>query len=599
MTFEDDMPSQDEPLEEEGILEAEENSEPNMEAQIEKTAIIDEGFAKLQKSARTQGQYALHSNRLVRVVHATRAEGHRGILQMWDKDVLNPPNVPKEEISNIKIQCSRRKRPKAKQKLKKERIRTDEPWERLGHRAQLLIARCHEFTEKLDDLISTAYDLPQAQAMSLEAEEARADANVACAIHKEFGSQRKFFEELYKDYFLVDIPNSTIVPESGDPEYYFVIQLKLLLGDMFHEDATYCGEIRQKAQTLKENLDRLADSYLVEVTDPKDAKAGWNILLDRFRILRDDHQKLNASCRALVEDYESMKTQTTPDSPRNEFQKNDEVRYWVPAMKKWVEAKVEEVIPGDSHDPKRGKIKLSYDRYENPSEPEKLTRATKWVSKWHSNLQPLPNKRESYRPPSREETSAIELCSYFQSVKYDIPIEAPLRLPKFYHEIDDMVYPKSLYEEPGATTIPSTGDKYHLMQQYYLNQYLPASHPARLRYAEQNGRDPYQDAFIQRASDSSRIMNTEVRFDYYDKNQPLLGSDQPMLNFWWLCQYKRYDKFRIAIHKAQVDYGKHKENYEMRIFRKYAYNFKITSNRTMDMFNARGFDMKYATKRIL
>ena len=70
------------------------------------------------------------------------------------------------------------------------------------------------------------------------------------------------------------------------------------------------------------------------------------------------------------------------------------------------------------------------------------------------------------------------------------------------------------------------------MQQYYLNQYLPASHPARLRYAEQNGRDPYQDAFIQRAGDSSRIMNTEVRFDYYDKNQPLLGSDQPMLNFW-------------------------------------------------------------------
>jgi len=577
----------------EEVAEENESEEPvNLkEEEISEVKTMPEIFRAriLQK-----GKYAVHENRLVRVVDR-RGDKSIGTLNMWETDEVAPTFANELLVKNIEINLHRSRKPKRKPKMKQVKIPKDDPWIRLGQRAEVLIGKCNRFTEKFDQVIATALELPQALSLSTTSSEFRPEGGFA--IDKEFADLRKFYEELYKDYFLVDIANSTVVPESGDPEYYFVIQLKLLLGDQFCKDDSYYSEVRLKSRMLKESLERLAGARQIKSSDENNASSEWNLLIKRFEILVKDLESLNQSCRSLIEDYESIKTETTPDSPRNEFEKSDEVRYWVPAMKQWVQATVEEVVPGDSNDQsKRGKIKLSYERAVEGESPKK---ATKWVSKWHSNVQPLPTKREAWRPPLDTETNAIKLCSYFQSVKYDIPIDAPLRLPKFYHEIDDIVYPKNLYEEPGRQAIPSTGANYHLMQQYYLNQYLPASHPARLRYAERNGRDPYQDAFIQRSSDSSRIMNSEVRFDYYDGNQPLLGGDQPMLNFWKLAQYKRYDKFRIAIHKAQVDYGKHKENYEMRIFRKYAYNFKITSNRTMDMFNARGFDMKYATKRIL
>ena len=72
----------------------------------------------------------------------------------------------------------------------------------------------------------------------------------------------------------------------------------------------------------------------------------------------------------------------------------------------------------------------------------------------------------------------------------------------------------------------------------------------------------------------------------------------PLHNFGKL-RSDEYDIERRVIHKSPFKYGKHKQTFEKQIYTKIADNFKVTSNRTLDICNTRGFDMIYETSKIV
>ena len=87
------------------------------------------------------------------------------------------------------------------------------------------------------------------------------------------------------------------------------------------------------------------------------------------------------------------------------------------------------------------------------------------------------------------------------------------------------------------------------------------------------------------------------RFQYTDPRQAERGGF-PLNNFKYLKWGKAKTK-RMTVRKSPFVFSDAKENYISRTYTKIAENFKITSNRTADMFNARGFDIKHNTVRIL
>jgi len=176
------------------------------------------------------------------------------------------------------------------------------------------------------------------------------------------------------------------------------------------------------------------------------------------------------------------------------------------------------------------------------------------------------------------ERAAIRSVSYVQSVVHGVAIDPPLRLPEFYHEIED-------------------GDQRHLKQHYYRSQYLPISHPLRAPMDSQHGVDRYRDDFIQRASDSKRILESRLRLSYHCANQYKRGAF-PLLNFPKLNQITPL-RYRIGVRKSNFINVRAQENFQLKTYRSVASNFKLTSNRTADMFLAREMGVEYKTQRVM
>ncbi|ETO28332.1 hypothetical protein RFI_08803, partial [Reticulomyxa filosa] len=166
---------------------------------------------------------------------------------------------------------------------------------------------------------------------------------------------------------------------------------------------------------------------------------------------------------------------------------------------------------------------------------------------------------------SGEEKDAYDNVGRLLAAKHGIPLEKPLRLPEHYHHI---------------------GPNEHLKQHYFNDSYLPPSHEDRAPRISWEDRlmgvDVHRDRTIQREHQSKRILNSTVRFFYTDKDQWKRGAF-PLEHFNHLPKEKQNSS----------------KNYELRLYQRKATNFKLSSNRTADMFNARGFDVAYETLRVL
>jgi len=173
--------------------------------------------------------------------------------------------------------------------------------------------------------------------------------------------------------------------------------------------------------------------------------------------------------------------------------------------------------------------------------------------------------------------AAIKAVGYLQAAFHGVPIEPPIRLPEYYHEID--------------------GEDRHLKQHYYRNQYLPLSHPLRAPMDSQLGVDRYRDDFIQRPHHSKRILESRLKLSYHSWYQWKKGSF-PLLNFPHLNQIEPR-RYRIGIRKSTFVNVTAQANYQIKTYRTVASNFKLTSNRTADMFLAREMGVLYRTERVM
>eukprot|EP00488_Nonionellina_sp_1-RS-2012_P000930 TRINITY_DN1486_c0_g1_i1.p1 TRINITY_DN1486_c0_g1~~TRINITY_DN1486_c0_g1_i1.p1 ORF type:complete len:116 (+),score=20.91 TRINITY_DN1486_c0_g1_i1:103-450(+) len=114
-----------------------------------------------------------------------------------------------------------------------------------------------------------------------------------------------------------------------------------------------------------------------------------------------------------------------------------------------------------------------------------------------------------------------------------------------------------------------------------------------------NGVDIYRDKYIQRPHQSKRILQTQLKFLYHNKSDYMRGAF-PLENFNYLPYgTKKPVKHRVTVRKSPFVQARAQENYETRIYTKVATNYKVTSNRTADMFNARGFDLLYDSVRVM
>eukprot|EP00483_Globobulimina_turgida_P011986 UN12008 len=188
---------------------------------------------------------------------------------------------------------------------------------------------------------------------------------------------------------------------------------------------------------------------------------------------------------------------------------------------------------------------------------------------------------------TNEEKLATYWSGYLFGVLNNVPIERPIRLPEYYHDICG----------------DENGDNHHLKQHYYVDSYRAPSHEDVANRVgiedKMNGVDIYRDKYIQRRHQSKRILETKLQFLYHNKLDYMRGAF-PLQNFNCLSYAgKKPIKHRVTVRKSTFVQARAQENYETRIYTKIATNYKLTSNRTADMFNARGFDIIYDTVRLM
>eukprot|EP01083_Nonionella_stella_P316333 1146472_1 len=181
-----------------------------------------------------------------------------------------------------------------------------------------------------------------------------------------------------------------------------------------------------------------------------------------------------------------------------------------------------------------------------------------------------------------EEGLATYWTGYLKGVLHAVPVERPMRLAEHYHDI-------SVDE--------------HLGQHYYVDSYKPPSHEdvaTRISCEDKmNGVDIYRDRYIQRPHQSKRILQTKLTALYHNKSDYMRGAF-PLENFNYLpYATQKPIKHRVTVRKSPFVQARAQENYETRIYSKIATNYKLTSNRTADMFNARGFDIIYDSVRVM
>jgi len=181
-------------------------------------------------------------------------------------------------------------------------------------------------------------------------------------------------------------------------------------------------------------------------------------------------------------------------------------------------------------------------------------------------------------PIGEAEKNAIRSIGFLRALKVGVPPESPIRLPEYYHNIEN-------------------GEKMHLKQHYYRTQYLPMSHPLRAPVDSILGVDRYRDDFIQRVNDRKRILETRLRLSHHSANQWKKGAF-PLLNFPKLSQMEP-KRHRIGIRKSTFVNVEAQENYQIKTYRTVAANFKLTSNRSADMFLAREYGVMYRSERVM
>lgn len=188
---------------------------------------------------------------------------------------------------------------------------------------------------------------------------------------------------------------------------------------------------------------------------------------------------------------------------------------------------------------------------------------------------------------TEEERLATYWSGFLKGVFYGVPVERPIRLPEHYHDLE-------MGEENEAG---------HLKQHYFVDSFKPPSSedvaPRISTEDRMNGVDIYRDQYIQRPHQSKRMLQSQIKFLYHNKldymrgafpldsfNDLPYGTDKPI-------------KHRVTVRKSPFVHWRAQENYESRIYTKIATNYKLTSNRTADMFNARGFDIIYESVRVM
>merc|ERR550525_987381 len=191
---------------------------------------------------------------------------------------------------------------------------------------------------------------------------------------------------------------------------------------------------------------------------------------------------------------------------------------------------------------------------------------------------------------TEEERLATYWSGFVKGVFYGVAVERPIRLPEHYHDI----------ELSAAADVDDGG---HLKQHYYVDSYKPPSHEdvaPRISIDDRmNGVDIYRDQYIQRPHQSKRIMESQLHFLYHNKMDFMRGAF-PLWSFNDLPYgTKKPIKHRVTVRKSPFVHWRAQENYESRIYTKIATNYKLTSNRTADMFNARGFDIIYESVRVM
>lgn len=197
---------------------------------------------------------------------------------------------------------------------------------------------------------------------------------------------------------------------------------------------------------------------------------------------------------------------------------------------------------------------------------------------------------------TEEERLATYWTGYLKGVLHGVPVERPLRLPEHYHDIEMKV-------EENSMNGSDPGYQKHLKQHYYIDSYKPPSHEdvaERIGIEDKmTGVDIYRDKYIQRPHQSKRILECKLKFLYHTKQDYLRGAF-PMENFNYLpYETDKPIKHRVTVRKSPFVHARAQENYETRIYTKVATNYKLTSNRTADMFNARGFDIIYDSLRVM
>eukprot|EP00494_Astrolonche_serrata_P025290 UN25551 len=261
---------------------------------------------------------------------------------------------------------------------------SDKHWVRLAERSNRLFYHCNQFMQNLDDTIMEGYRLQEEKKSSPvsqmvhgltskeELENTEKIKNLSRRLakmnkkgeeptpedlkdfrdsgkdmHNVFEKQEDKFKEIYRDFLKVDIPNWKLIPESGDDDYFKVMYLRVLLGNMMEDKIdrkdkkqdTFTDDVRRAAQLLQKSLTEMSQS-----NDSVDE--GWKNLLTSFKQLKQTHERLNQQCFDLIRDYEQMTEECAPKHPRNGFKKGDKVRYYISGQKKWVIGTLDEVVDG-------------------------------------------------------------------------------------------------------------------------------------------------------------------------------------------------------------------------------------------------------------
>eukprot|EP01084_Bolivina_argentea_P165666 287784_1 len=376
---------------------------------------------------------------------------------------------------------------------------------------------------------------------------------------------RSYFEKLYRDELMLPTPNSTIIEETAPQTWQKHALLEVVCNDEFYKILKLLSNekiTKHICDFVSYNVYDMNKEHLNSNEQENKSLKMFNELFKPFDIFKEYYEiNIKQKMYEIISDFDIQQYLS------------DNI-YQIALNHK---SQLSEL--SDNKNKKEEKNELWYDM--------------KYANKV---LKPLQFKRDhdmkDVEMPqfTDEERLATYWTGYLKGVLNNVPVERPIRLPEQYHDITT-----GCDDDPGYLK--------HLQQHYYIDSYKPPSHEdtaERISIEDKmNGVDIYRDQYIQRPHQSKRILETKLQFLFHNKLDYMKGAF-PLENFNYLpWGTKKPTKHRVTVRKSTFVQARAQENYETRIYSKIATNYKLTSNRTADMFNARGFDLIYDSIRII